>query len=51
MNAPVRFSPGSADVKKPMEEMLLRMAQLARGRAPIATVVIEGYADRQETGR
>ncbi|MDC0743366.1 OmpA family protein [Polyangium mundeleinium] len=43
---PARFTPGKADVAKPMEEMLRQMAQLAAGRAPIATIVIEGYADR-----
>ena len=44
--APARFAPGSADPTKPMEEMLRQMAQLAAGRAPLATIVIEGYADR-----
>ncbi|MRG93237.1 OmpA family protein [Polyangium spumosum] len=44
--APARFAPGKAEPSKPMEEMLRQMAQLAAGRAPIATIVIEGYADR-----
>jgi OmpA-OmpF porin, OOP family len=43
---PARFLQGSAEVKPPLEEMLRRMAQLALGRAPIGTVVVEGYADR-----
>ncbi len=41
-----RFVPGSAKLSKPAEETIRQMAQLARGRAPIATIIIEGYADR-----
>lgn len=44
--SPARFGAGSADVKKPVEEMIVRMAQLALGRVPLATIVVEGYADR-----
>jgi len=43
---PARFSPGSADVKKPLAEVLKQLAQLARGHAPIRAIIIEGYADR-----
>ena len=47
--APARFPPGRADVPAPLAQQLRMMAQLARGRvlgAGLATVIIEGYADR-----
>ena len=45
-DSPARFGFGNGDMKKPIEDMVVRMAQLALGRAPLATVVVEGYADR-----
>ncbi|MBK9265595.1 MAG: OmpA family protein [Polyangiaceae bacterium] len=44
-NAP-RFGPGSAKLGKLAEETIRQMAQLAKGREPIANIIIEGYADR-----
>lgn len=41
-----RFAAGSTTLTKPMEETILQMAQLAKGRTPIASIIIEGYADR-----
>lgn len=41
-----RFEPGKAKLTKPLEETIRQMAQLARGHQPIATIIIEGYADR-----
>jgi outer membrane protein OmpA-like peptidoglycan-associated protein len=44
-NAP-RFSAGSTTLSKPLEETIRQMAHLAKGRDPIATIIVEGYADR-----
>lgn len=44
-NAP-RFGAGTATLTKPLEETIRQMAQLAQGHAPIANIIIEGYADR-----
>lgn len=41
-----RFGAGSATLSKPIEETILQLAQLAKGRIPIANIIIEGYADR-----
>jgi hypothetical protein len=44
--APARFAPGRAEVPAPLALQLRMMAQLARGRAPLVAVIIEGYGDR-----
>ncbi|HRI70268.1 MAG TPA: OmpA family protein, partial [Polyangium sp.] len=41
-----RFGGGTATMTKPLEETIRQMAQLAQGHAPIANIIIEGYADR-----
>lgn len=41
-----RFGAGNAKMTPSLEETIRQMAQLAQGRAPIATIIIEGYADR-----
>jgi outer membrane protein OmpA-like peptidoglycan-associated protein len=46
-DAPARFTAGKAAPPLALEKELRRMAQLVRGRAPLASVVIEAYADRQ----
>lgn len=43
---PPRFAPGNAKLTKPIEETIRQMAQLAKGRQPIASIIVEGYADR-----
>lgn len=43
---PPRFGAGSAKMTKPLEATIRQMAQLAKGRAPFANIVVEGYADR-----
>ena len=41
-----RFAPGVATMTKPLEETIRQLAQLAKGHAPLANIIVEGYADR-----
>ena len=44
--APVRFTPGKGALPPALVKQAKMMAQLAKGRAPLASVIIETYADR-----
>jgi len=43
---PPRFGAGSAKMTKPLEATIRQMAQIAQGRAPFTSIIVEGYADR-----
>lgn len=44
--APQRFAAGSAEPGPPLAAQLAQLALLVRGRMPVASIVVEGYADR-----
>jgi hypothetical protein len=46
VDAPVRFAPGNAAVPPALLRQVRMMAQLARGRAPLGSVILEAYPDR-----
>ena len=43
---PAHFAPGRVEPPAPLALQIRMMAQLARGRAPLVAVIVEGYADR-----
>jgi outer membrane protein OmpA-like peptidoglycan-associated protein len=43
---PARFAPGQAELGPELLRQAKMMAQLARGRAPLASVIVETYADK-----
>ena len=47
IDAPARFSPGKAEPPAALAAQLRLMAQLVRGRAPLASVIVEAYPDRE----
>ncbi len=46
VDAPARFPPGKSEPTAALAAQLRMMAQLARGRVPLASVIVEAYPDR-----
>ncbi len=47
VDAPARFTPGKAEPPAALAKQLRMVAQLVLGRAPLASVILEAYPDRE----